>query len=132
MKDNTRTAVGYVCITLVIVSYILFLGWILTPSEFTFKIEMDNNTKEAVESIQWDNDFSNKRHISNHSLYYGDTWGDKDYRLDGTFNFSDSDKFGDCWSFEGVGERTDWRMLLSDGSEQIRRCVKRDNSEVKK
>lgn len=53
MKDNTRTTIGYVCIALVIISYILFLAWVSSPNEFTFKIEMDNNTKEAIDSIDY-------------------------------------------------------------------------------
>ena len=53
MKDNTRTAIGYVCIALVFISYFVMLGWIGSPRDFTFKIEMDNNTKDAFQSINY-------------------------------------------------------------------------------
>ena len=53
MKDNTRTAIGYVCIALVFISYFVMVGWIGSPNEFTIKLEMDNNTKEAVESVEY-------------------------------------------------------------------------------
>ncbi len=53
MEDNTRTAIGYVCIALVFISWFLMLAWIGSPNEFTIKFEMDNNTKEAVESVEY-------------------------------------------------------------------------------
>jgi len=53
MKDNTRIAIGYVCIALVIISYFVMIGWIGSPRDFTFKIEMDNNTKDAFQSINY-------------------------------------------------------------------------------
>ena len=54
MNDNTRTAIRYVCITLMIITWLLLLAWIASPTEFTFKLEMDNNTKVAIESIEWE------------------------------------------------------------------------------
>lgn len=53
MIDNTRKAIGYVCISLVVISWILGGAWIMSPRDFTFKIEMDNNTKDAIESIDY-------------------------------------------------------------------------------
>ncbi len=60
MKDNTRTAIGYICIALVVIGWLLMMAWIMSPQEFTFKIEMDNNTKEAIESINY-TEISNKQ-----------------------------------------------------------------------
>ena len=54
MDDNWRTAVGYICIALVFITMYLGAAWVMSPSEFTFKIEMDNNTKDAVESIDYE------------------------------------------------------------------------------
>ena len=51
MEDNTRTAIGYICITLVILGWFLMFSWISTPSEWTIKIEMDNKTFESVEKL---------------------------------------------------------------------------------
>ena len=53
MDDNWRTAVGYICIALVFITMYLGAAWVMSPSEFTFKIEMDNNTKDAFESINY-------------------------------------------------------------------------------
>ena len=53
MDDNWRTATGYICIALVFISMYIGGAWVLSPQEFTFKIEMDNNTKEAVESVEY-------------------------------------------------------------------------------
>jgi len=53
MDDNWRTAIGYICIALVFISW-FGMFWVLAfPTEFTFKMEMDNNTKEAIESINY-------------------------------------------------------------------------------
>lgn len=53
MDDNCRIAIGYICVALVL--SVVFIGgaWIMSPQEFTFKIEMDNNTKEAIESVNY-------------------------------------------------------------------------------
>ncbi len=53
MHDNTRTAIGYICIALVFITWLLLLGWIASPSEFIIKFEIDNNTKSAIESIEY-------------------------------------------------------------------------------
>ncbi len=53
MKDNTRTAIGYFCTALVFISYFFMMAWILSPQEFTIKLEMDENTREAIESIEY-------------------------------------------------------------------------------
>lgn len=53
MKDNTRIAIGYFCIALVFISWSLMIGWLGTPTAFTFRIEMDNNTKDAFQSINY-------------------------------------------------------------------------------
>ncbi|KKM26048.1 hypothetical protein LCGC14_1588790 [marine sediment metagenome] len=53
MKDNTRIPIGYVCIALAFISWFLMLAWIGSPNEFTIKLEMDNNTKEAIESVEY-------------------------------------------------------------------------------
>lgn len=55
MDNNSRTAIGYFCVALVFIAYFLMMSWILSPQEFTWKIEMDNNTKEAIESIEFPN-----------------------------------------------------------------------------
>jgi len=55
MHNNWKTAIGYICIALVFITMYLGAAWVMSPSEFTFKIEMDNNTKEAIESIEWEN-----------------------------------------------------------------------------
>ena len=53
MKDNTRTAIGYVCIAAVIMSYFLMLGLIAAPRDFTLHINMtsDWNMTELTDSI---------------------------------------------------------------------------------
>lgn len=53
MKDNVRIAIGYFCVALVFISYFLMMAWILSPQEFTVKFEMDDNTREAIESIEY-------------------------------------------------------------------------------
>lgn len=53
MHNNWRTAIGYICIMLCVVAWLGLLAWIATPTEFTIKIEMDNNTREAIESIEY-------------------------------------------------------------------------------
>lgn len=53
MDDNWRITIGYVCVMLVAISCIFGISWIMSPQEFTFKIEIDNNTKEAVESVEY-------------------------------------------------------------------------------
>ncbi len=53
MEMNTRIAIGYFCVALVIISFFLMIAWIESPNEFTIKFEMDNNTKEAVESVEY-------------------------------------------------------------------------------
>ncbi len=53
MNDNTRTAIGYICIALVFITWLLLLAWVVSPTEFTFKFEIDNNTKEAIESVEY-------------------------------------------------------------------------------
>lgn len=53
MDDNWRMAIGYVCVMFVAIFCILGISWMMSPQEFTFKIEMDNNTKEAFESIEY-------------------------------------------------------------------------------
>ena len=54
MDDNCRIAIGYFCVALVLISVFIGAAWIMSPQEFTFKIEMDNNTKEAFESIDYE------------------------------------------------------------------------------
>jgi hypothetical protein len=54
MDDNWRTSIGYICIALVCISWVLGGAWILSPQEFTFKIEIDNNTRDAFESIDYE------------------------------------------------------------------------------
>ncbi len=54
LSDNGRTAIGYICIALCLISWFLMIAWMASPSEFTFRVEMDNNTLNAVESIEWD------------------------------------------------------------------------------
>jgi hypothetical protein len=53
MNDNWRIAIGYICVMFVAISFILGISWIMSPQEFTFKFEIDNNTKEAVESVEY-------------------------------------------------------------------------------
>ena len=53
MDDNWRIAIGYFCVALVLIAVFIGAAWIMSPQEFTFNIEMDNNTKEAVESIKY-------------------------------------------------------------------------------
>ena len=53
MDDNWRTSIGYICIMLCVVAWLGLLAWMVTPTEFTFKIEMDNNTRNAIESIEY-------------------------------------------------------------------------------
>lgn len=53
LSDNGRTAIGFACVTLIFIYYFLMLAWSNSPSEFTFKVEIDNNTKEAVESVEY-------------------------------------------------------------------------------
>jgi len=53
LSDNARTAVGYICIALVFISMYIGGAWVLSPQEFTFKIEMDNNTRDAMQSINY-------------------------------------------------------------------------------
>ena len=53
MDDNWRIAIGYFCVALVLISVFIGGAWILSPQEFTFKVEMDNNTKEAIESVEY-------------------------------------------------------------------------------
>ena len=53
LSDNTRTAIGYTCIALVIIAWLGMFYVLALPDEFTFKIEMDNNTKEAMQSINY-------------------------------------------------------------------------------
>ncbi len=53
MDNNWRAAIGYICIALVFIGWFAMMAWIGSPRDFTFKIEMDNNTKEAIESIEY-------------------------------------------------------------------------------
>lgn len=53
MNDNWRTSIGYICIAMVVVSWLLLVGWAMTPNEFIFRIEMDNNTRKAMQSINY-------------------------------------------------------------------------------
>lgn len=53
MKDNTRTAIGYICITF------CFLGWIsifwalnLADMEMTINLNADNNTLDTMRSME--------------------------------------------------------------------------------
>ena len=53
LSDNARTAIGYVCIALVFISWFGMFYVFALPTEFTWKVEMDNNTKEAIQSINY-------------------------------------------------------------------------------
>lgn len=53
LSDNWRTAIGYICIALVFISWFGMFYVLALPDEFTFKLEMDNNTKDAFESINY-------------------------------------------------------------------------------
>ena len=53
MDDNWRIAVGYICAALVLTFFIIGAAWIMSPQEFTFKFEIDNNTKDAIESVEY-------------------------------------------------------------------------------
>lgn len=57
MKDNTKevliTLIWAVAITSVICGLYLTMAWVYSPTAWTFRIEMDNNTKEAIQSINY-------------------------------------------------------------------------------
>ena len=53
MNNNWVVAIGIICGALVLMTIFVCDAWIHSPQEFTFKIEMDNNTKEAFESINY-------------------------------------------------------------------------------
>lgn len=57
MKENIRILIGYIilisAITIICVTAILAVAWIFTPTDFSISFHMDNNTLEAVKSINW-------------------------------------------------------------------------------
>ncbi len=53
MDDNWRISIGYITVMFVAIVFMLGISWIMSPQEFTFKVEMDDNTKEAVQSINY-------------------------------------------------------------------------------
>ncbi len=53
MDDNWRISIGYICVALVGISFIIGAAWMMSPSEFTIRFEMDDNAKEAIESIEY-------------------------------------------------------------------------------
>lgn len=54
MDNNTRKTIECIMACLVAIVFLIGAAWIMSPQEFTFKIEMDNNTKDAVESVDYD------------------------------------------------------------------------------
>ena len=62
MDDNTRTVIGYICLAF------CFLGWVgifwtlnLSDAKLNIKIEMDNNTRKAMESINYSEIYKTQR-----------------------------------------------------------------------
>lgn len=51
--DYLMMALIFILFALVMISFMLMIAWIGTPTEFLIKFEMDNNTLEAVKSINW-------------------------------------------------------------------------------
>ena len=53
MNEYCVQSIKYICQAIVLIVFIIGGAYVLSPTEFTFKIEMDNNTKEAFESINY-------------------------------------------------------------------------------
>lgn len=97
MDNNWRVSIGYICVALVLVSVFIGGAWVMSPQEFTFKIEMDNNTREAFESIDYEM-------INNDTIF--DLGNPVNY-----FNCSDEvilkadlDKWGAVWCKNDTGQ----------------------------
>lgn len=54
LSDNGRAAIGYICLALVVMSYFIWLAWILSPTDWTFNINLsaDDNILEIVETAE--------------------------------------------------------------------------------
>lgn len=50
MKDNTRTAIGYICIALCIMSYFTFMAIAIMPTEFTIDFDVGEGALEMMET----------------------------------------------------------------------------------
>ncbi len=74
MDDNWRMAIGYICVMFVAITFMIGISWVMSPSEFTFKIEMDDNTKEAIDSIDYPIVDQNEIYIGSCLLNSSEYW----------------------------------------------------------
>ncbi len=115
----------------------------INNNSWTLRFEMDNNTKEAIESIRWEEINTNQQRTYDpidewaewdmedwekapiHFYYTNNNSPDEyigNYKLNGNFNISDKDNVGNCWSYNGSDEMWDWRLVNIEEMIELRRC----------
>lgn len=72
MKENTVKAISYICVAAVVIFYIVFMAWVLSPTEFVIKLETDDNCRiifeEALTHQKEENYYSLGKGIKDSSI----------------------------------------------------------------
>lgn len=71
MKEETiKNLIWAIAITLMVLGYFTFLSILSIPAKWTFEIQMDNNTREAIQSINYSQINNNQIPICNYPVNF--------------------------------------------------------------